>query len=147
METPAPNQRRKTRATKKTTGRGGSLGESEAEEKTEAQGGDGTNGKGDERERARGGCEGKGRSERKRRKRRRQRRSGEESTTRVLGAREGRTQSELVLPRCNSIARLLPSFLNVCLRTATAFAIQTWNAGSSSAPSSGNRKLREEKKR
>lgn len=50
METPAPNQRRKTRATKKTTERGGSLGESEAEEKTEAQGGDGTNGKGDERE-------------------------------------------------------------------------------------------------
>lgn len=146
METPAPNQRRKTRATKKTTERGGSLGESEAEEKTEAQGGDGTNGKGDERKRVRGG-EGKGRSERKRRKRRRQRRSGEESTTRVLGAREGRTQSELVLPRCNSIARLLPSFLNVCLRTATAFAIQTWNAGSSSAPSSGNRKLREEKKR
>lgn len=146
METPAPNQRRKTRATKKTTERGGSLGESEAEEKTEAQGGDGTNGKGDERK-SEGGGEGKGRSERKRRKRRRQRRSGEESTTRVLGAREGRTQSELVLPRCNSIARLLPSFLNVCLRTATAFAIQTWNAGSSSAPSSGNRKLREEKKR
>lgn len=55
METPAPNQRRKTRATKKTTERGGSLGESEAEEKTEAQGGDGTNGKGDERKRVRGG--------------------------------------------------------------------------------------------
>lgn len=62
METPAPNQRRKTRATKKTTERGGSLGESEAEEKTEAQGGDGTNGKGDERK-----SEGGGRRERKKR--------------------------------------------------------------------------------
>ena len=66
METPAPNQRRKTRATKKTTQRGGSLGESEAEEKTEAQGGDGTNGKGmreskreRERERVRGEAKGK----------------------------------------------------------------------------------------